>query len=811
MASKPLDPEKLYRHCDPAGLGFVRSDEVDQSVSILGQERALEAIRFGAGIDRTGYNLFVLGPPGTGKSTAVRQVMDAKAAEESAPDDWVYVNNFATAYQPQALRLPAGRGRHLLNAMRALIEDVRTAIPAAFEAEDYQNRRTAIEEEYQQRQQESFEALRKKAAGRGIALVRTPMGFALAPMRDGNILGPDAFNELPEEEKKRIQSDSRILEAELEEIIKQIPGLNKERRDALRKLNEEVTAYTIGHPIEELKRSFEDLPQITAYLSAVLSDLIENVHDLIRADVGLQEAAGQHIVEPEAQGRTNGFSRYEVNLIVDNGEGSGAPVIEEDHPTLARLVGRVEHVAHLGALETNFTLIKPGALHRANGGCLILDCRKVLTQPFSWEALKRTLKAKQIKIESAGEMLSLVSTVSLDPEPIPLSVKVVLCGEPLHYYLLSAYDPEFPSMFKVAADFDDAMRRDEGSEREFGQMLAAMAASEDLMPFDAAGIARSVEEAARMAGDAEKLSIRLEPLLDLLREADYWGREAGATLVGRDHVQRAIDAKVRRADRLRERSQEAISRDILLIDTAGEKVGQINGISVIQLGGFAFGRPTRITARVRLGAGKVIDIEREVELGGPLHSKGVMILSGYLGSQFAADLPLSLSASLVFEQSYGGIDGDSASAAELFVLLSALAETPIRQSLAVTGSVNQRGEVQAIGGVNEKIEGFFDVCRSRGLTGEQGVIIPMANVQHLMLRADVIAAARDGRFHIHAVDTIDQGIALLTGVPAGERGPDGTYPEDTVFGRVERRLQALAAARRSFARGEGGEEPQEAP
>jgi len=587
--------------------------------------------------------------------------------------------------------------------------------------------------------------------------------------------------------------------------------LNKERRDALRRLNEEVTAYTIGHPMEELKRGFEDLPQITAYLSAVLSDLIENVHDLIRADVGLQEATGQHIVDPAAQGRTNGFSRYEVNLIVDNGEGSGAPVIEEDHPTLARLVGRVEHVAHLGALETSFTLIKPGALHRANGGCLILDCRKILTQPFSWEALKRALKAKQIKIESAGEMLSLVSTVSLDPEPIPLSVKVVLCGEPLHYYLLSAYDPEFPSMFKVAADFEDAMRRDEGKEREFGQMLAAMAGSEDLMPFDAAGVARSVEEAARMAGDAEKLSIRLEPLLDLLREADYWAREAGATLVGRDHVQKAIDAKVRRADRLRERSQEAISREILLIDTAGEKIGQINGISVIQLGGFAFGRPTRITARVRLGAGKVIDIEREVELGGPLHSKGVMILSGYLGSQFAADLPLSLSASLVFEQSYGGIDGDSASAAELFVLLSALAETPIRQSLAVTGSVNQRGEVQAIGGVNEKIEGFFDVCRSRGLTGEQGVIIPTANVQHLMLRADVIAAAREGRFHIHAVDTVDQGIALLTGVLAGERGPDGTYPDDTVFGRVERRLQALAAARRSFARGDGGEEPQEAP
>jgi len=779
-------------------------------VSILGQERALEAIRFGARIDRSGYNLFVLGPAGTGKNTAVRQVMDAKAAEETPPDDWVYVNNFATAYRPQALRLPAGRGKQLLIAMRALIQDVRTAIPAAFETEDYQNRRTAIEEEFQQRQQEAFEALRAKAGDRGIALVRTPMGFALAPMRDGNILAPEAFNELPEDEKGRIQADSRTLEAELEEVIKQIPRLNKERRDALRKLNEEVTAYTIGHPIEELKHSFDDLPGITAYLSAVQLDLIENVHDLIRADSGGTEQAGQHSLDLQAQGRTNGFSRYEVNLIVDNGDLTGAPVVEEDHPTLAGLVGRVEHMAHLGALETNFTLIKPGALHRANGGCLILDCRKLLTQPFAWEALKRALKAKQIKIESPGEMMSLVSTVTLDPEPVPLAVKVVLCGEPLLYYLLSAFDPEFPELFKVAADFDETMRRKGSAESDLARMLAGMATQEDLLPFDAPAIARVIEEAARLAGDAERLSIQLELMQDLLREADFFARDGGAALVGRDHVQKAIHARIRRADRLRERSQEAIARDIVLIDTDGEKVGQINGISVIQLGGFAFGRPTRITARVRLGAGKVIDIEREVELGGPLHSKGVMILSGYLGSHFAPNTPLSLSASLVFEQSYGGIDGDSASSAELYALLSSLADTPIRQSLAVTGSVNQRGEVQAIGGVNEKIEGFFDICQARGLTGDQGVLIPAANVQHLMLRTDVVDAARDGRFHIYAVETVQQGIALLTGMPAGERGEDGDYPADSVFGRVERRLLALAEARRTFAKGAGADAPQEA-
>lgn len=809
--TSPLDPERLYRRCDPSVLGFSSSAEIDTPAPILGQQRALEAIRFGANIDRPGYNLFVLGPPGTGKNAAVMHIMAAKAAEETTPEDWVYVNDFTSGYRPTALHLPPGRGRALQLAMRALIEDIRTAIPAAFEAEDYQNRRAAIEQEFQQQQQEAFEALRAKAESKGIALVRTPMGFALAPTKDGSILSPDDFKELSREERARIKADSETLEAELEDVIKRIPKLNKALRDALRKLNEEVTAYTIGHPTEEVLDSFRDLPQVIDYLSAVRLDLIENVHGLIRAETAAAEPAGQRAAEEAGRAPGDGFRRYEVNLIVDNGGCDGAPVILEDHPTLARLVGRVEYVSHLGALETNFTLIKAGALHRANGGSLILDCRKLLTQPFAWEALKRSLKGGEIKIESPGEMLSLISTVSLEPVPIPLRVKVVLCGEPLHYYLLSALDPEFPEMFKVAADFDDAMARSDETEASFGRMLAAMATGEKLLPFDAPAIGRVVEEAARLAGDAQKLSIRLEQLQDLMREAEYCAREAGTETVGAEAVQQAIDARIRRSDRLRERSQEAVERGLVLIDSTGERVGQINALSVIQLGAFAFGRPTRITARVRLGAGKVIDIEREVELGGPLHSKGVLILSGFLGSHFAPDTPLSLSASLVFEQSYGGIDGDSASSAELCALLSALAEVPIRQSLAVTGSVNQRGEIQAIGGVNEKVEGFYDICRARGLTGGQGVLIPAANVQHLMLRADVVDAARAGQFHIYPVATVAEAITLLTGLPAGERGPDGAYPESSVFGRVERRLLALAEARRSFARQPGADAPSDGP
>lgn len=798
MAIVPLPAEQLYRRCDADRLDFETTAEVEDLDEVIGQDRALEAIRFGAAIAQEGYNLFVLGSPGTGKHTTVTRILKEKAAKEPTPPDWVYLNNFVTPHQPKALRLPTGRGRELQSAMAQLVEELRTAVPAAFESEDYRNRREALEQAARERQENAFQALREKAEAKNIALVRTPLGFAFAPMADGEVMEPKVFNALPADERRRVQQEIEQLQAELEAVVKQIPGWAMEHREAVRELNREVTAQTIDQPIDKLNQAFGDIPGVGEHLEEVREDLLDNVHSLLQMEnVAQQAAPGAEALGP-ARGHSNGFKRYAVNLMVSNDGGEGAPVIFEDNPTLANLIGRVEHISEMGALVTDFTLIKAGALHRANGGYLILDLRKVLTQPLSWEALKRALKAGKIRIESPGQMLSLISTVSLEPGDIPLQAKVVLCGEPLLYYMLGLYDPEFPTLFKVAADFGDDMWRRDGGEDLFARQLATMARKQNLRPLDRGAVARVIEQSARLASDAEKLSIDLRAISDLMREADFFAGESGEKVTGAVHVQQAIEAQIRRADRMRERSHEAIQRGIVLVDTEGAAVGQVNGLSVLQLGNFAFGRPSRITARVRMGTGKVIDIEREVELGGPLHSKGVLILSAYLASHFAVDQPLSLAASLVFEQSYGGVEGDSASSAELYALLSALSEVPLRQDLAVTGSVNQNGQVQAIGGVNEKIEGFFDICRGRGLTGDQGVLIPAVNRKHLMLRQDVVEAVSAGRFHVYPVETVDEGIELLTGRPAGAREADARFPAGSINRLVEDRLTAFAEARRRY-------------
>jgi lon-related putative ATP-dependent protease len=562
----------------------------------------------------------------------------------------------------------------------------------------------------------------------------------------------------------------------------------------------------VGHLIAELKKRYAGLPAVLGYLATVEQAVIDNVDDFRRTEDGPEIGfLGFTLQRPGGGGS---LRRYQVNVLIDHGATKGAPVVYEDNPTFPTLIGRIEHIAQMGALVTDFMLIKPGALHRANGGYLILDARKVLLQPFAWEGLKRALSSRELRVESLGQALSLVSTVSLEPEPVPLDLKVVLIGEPLLYYLLSAYDPEFSELFKVAVDFGHDMHWDGQSGELYARLVATLARRDALLPLDRAAVARVIEHAARLVGDAEKLSVQLRVITDLLREADHWAREAGREVIRMTDVQQAIDARIRRMDRIRERMQEAIQRDILMIDTRDAKTGQVNGLSVVDLGHFAFGHPSRITARIRIGKGEVVDIQREVELSGPIHSKGVLILAGFLGARYADDRPLALSASLTFEQTYGEVEGDSASSAELYALLSALADLPIRQSLAVTGSVNQNGEVQAIGGVNEKIEGFFDVCQARGLTGDQGVLIPVANVKHLMLRQDVIAAVRDGKFHIYPVRTIDEGIELLTGIPAGERDANGLFPEGSVNHRVELRLITLAELVREFGqspRGNDGE------
>ena len=803
---EPLAIAALRRIVDPESLSYSSTKELDPAVGLIGQDRALRAIEFGLGMAAQDFNIFVLGPAASGKTTAVKTYLERKVTEPSSVCDWVYVNNFENNNQPRALRLPCGRGTPFSKAMVTVIDELRQTLPAIFEDEDYQSRRRTIDEGFRSGQEEAFEALTARAQEQNVAILRTPTGIGMAPMLDGKVVKPEVFNGLPEEMRKNVEAKIATLQKELEAILQNVPKSEKERRTRLRELNEEVAAFAVKEALEDVRTSHADLEHVLSYLDIVSEDLIHNV-GLFFDQPDEDGQAAQPVQRSVETTRDPRYRRYMVNVVIShetNGENNKRPIVEELNPTYGNLIGRIEHVAQMGSLVTDFLLVKPGALHRANGGYLLIDARKLLLSPFAWEALKRALKSKKLRIEQPEETQSVFSTQTLDPETIPLDVKVILFGDRQLYYALAAGDPDFNRMFKVQADFDDLITRNDENHKSYARMIASIVDNHKLSHVDASGIARLIEEGSRLADDREKLSIEIGNLADLIREADYWSKEAGNEMITSASVARAIDERVQRADRLRDRSQEGISRDIVLIDTDGEKVGQINALSVLQLGDFAFGKPTRITARVRMGRGRVTDIEREVNLGGPLHSKGVMILWGYLAGKYAQDVPLALAASLVFEQSYGGVDGDSASSTELYALLSALSGVPIKQSMAVTGSVNQWGEVQTIGGVNEKIEGFFDVCNARGLSGVQGVLVPKANEQHLMLRTDVVEAAKAGKFAIHSVETIDQGIEILTGVEAGERGEDGHFPAGTINGLVEARLREFAERARAFSAGADG-------
>jgi predicted ATP-dependent protease len=808
----PLPPEKLYRACDPASLGFKTTDDLRDLHEILGQPRAVEAMRFGIDIRRPGYNIFVLGPQGAGRYTLIGEFLRRAAAGEPTPDDWLYVFNFAEPHKPRALRLPPGHALPFREAMARLVEDLRAAVPAAFEAEEYQARRNLIESELKERHEQAFQAIRQEAQQKGLALGQAPTGFVFVPMKDGKAVPPDAFNALEPAERESLTAAMHEMEERLEAVLRQSQAWQKETIEKLRSLNQQRAQRVFDHHIAPLKREFAPFPDVVAYLDTVRDDLVKNVLRFLSAAAGTERASPSAPGAPHAPGTGESlgdddpaaFRRYQVNVVVHNDATPGAPVVYEDLPSVPSLTGRVEHAAQFGQLVTDFTFIKPGALHKANGGYLIVDARKMLLQPFAYEELKRALQARQIKIEPLAQRMGMAPISTLEPEPIPLDAKVVLVGDAMLYYLLSGQDPEFSELFKVQAEMADRIDHDPETVRSYARLIAQLARREKLRPFTAAAVARVLEHSARMVEDSGKLSARFAYVLDWLREADYWAGEAGPTHdavahVDAAHVQQAIDARIRRSDRVREAMHEQIQRGHVLIDTEGAKAGQVNGLSVLQLGNFMFGKPSRITARVRMGRGEVVDIERRVELGGPLHTKGVLILAGYLGAKFAADRPLALSATLVMEQSYGGVDGDSASSAELYALLSALSEVPIKQGFSVTGSVNQFGQVQAIGGVNEKIEGFYDVCAARGMKGGEGVLIPAANVVNLMLRKDIVDAVRAGGFRIYPVTTIDEGIEILTGIPAGTAGPDGAFPRGTVNARVAARLADFASAARRFA------------
>ena len=795
MASRKLAPLKasvLYRSCNLSRLSFQTTAELKPLDRPLGQERALESIEFGVDIEQQGFNLFVLGDPGLGKHELVHQILSQQAKQEDSRFDWCYVNNFDNPQQPRVLKLPAGMGRKLREDMESLVEDLLTALPSSFQSEEYQNRRQEIDQELQERQEQAFRKLGDEAEARGITILRTPGGYTLGPMRDGHPLDQQEYEQLNDAEKERIEKLIAELQLRLQEIIRDMPLLQREHHQRIKALNREITQHTVEQLIAWVENSYREYPDIMQYLQAVKDNAIKDVDAFLPSD---RMSESDNIAA-----RVASFHAYSINVIVDNTENEGAPIVFEDNPTYQNLIGRIEYLSQMGTLITNFTLIKPGALHRANGGYLIVDALKLLRNGFAWEGLKRALKAGDIKIQSLEQMLSLANTVSLEPESIPVKVKVVLSGEPELYYLLMAYDPDFGQLFKVSADFSRTTRRSPENVSFYARLIAAIQNSNEARPLDRASVGRVIEEASRAVGDAEKLSLYIGDLRDLLSEADYWADKAGSKVIRLADIERAIDKREYRRDKYRELMHEQIMRGIKLIDTGGERMGQVNALAVLQTGDYRFGQVSRITATARLGRRGIVDIERESKLGGDIHSKGVMILSSYLANRYAANQTLPLAASLAFEQSYGTVDGDSASAAELCALLSALGEIPLKQSLAVTGSINQLGEVQAIGGVNEKIEGFFDICQARGLSGEQGVVIPAANKPHLMLHKKVRSAAAEGRFQIYTARTVDEVMQLLSGLAPGKLNAQGRYPRQSFNYQVQQRIESLQHLQQQYLR-----------
>jgi lon-related putative ATP-dependent protease len=812
MATRELAASELYRRSNLDGYPFETTEELDPLEEVIGQPRAIEAVQFGVEVPQPGHHIFAIGPEGTGKQEMILELLRRRAANQQPPDDWCYVNNFDQPHRPLAIRFPAGTGRRFRDDVERTVDEMQAALAAAFESEEFRRGRQLLEEEFSKQQKQALSHLQERARERGLAMVETPVGFALTPAdAQGNPMTPDEVQKLSEEDRARLASNGAEVEKEAKEVMQNAPRVHREIHERQRNLERTTAAKAIEHLFAELRDRYDepqyDQSKIVQYLNAAEEDAVENYKDILNGqgkrkpkDGGSEENGSPSLRRlPVPLVADWVLRRYRVNLLIEHDPSQGAPVVYEDHPSFVNVTGRVDYMIHMGALVTDFNLIKAGALHNANGGCLVLDAAKLLMQPLVWEALKRSIRARRVSVETPEEELGLFRTVSLEPEFIPLNIKIVLLGSPLLYQLLLNLDPDFAELFKVLADFATDIERTPENEHTYARLIATAARKEDLLPLDKAAVARVIECSSRLIGDGRRLSLHIESMRDLLRQAHHWARQAGRTMVREPDVQRAIDAREHRSDRLRERVYEEIQRGTILIETDGRRVGQVNGLSVFSFGEFLFGRPSKITARARLGKGELIDIEREVALGAAIHSKGVLILSGFLAGRYARELPLSLSASLVFEQSYGGVDGDSASLAELYALLSSIAAVPIRQSIAVTGSVDQQGEVQPVGAVNEKIEGFFDVCRGRGLTGVQGVILPKANVPHLMLRQDVREAVAQREFHIYPVATADEAAEILTGMPAGEQGEAGCYAADTLNGKVSAALENFARQLRRFA------------
>jgi lon-related putative ATP-dependent protease len=757
-----LSPEELAWRCDPAQFEFETTEQLPSLEGAIGQDRALTAIEFGLGIEDSEFNIFILGEPGTGRSSTIMKLLKARAEGEPVPDDWCYVHDFSDGTRPTRFNLPPEKGKELHRDMEMLVDRLREEIPKVFESKDYELQKGRIAEDYQEKSKKLFQDLEKKANMEGFLLQRTVSGLVLVPTRDNHPLSQQEYEDLSSGEKSSLDQKGADLQEQLNDMLRKARELEKEARESTSKMEGDVLLFAMGHLFEELEDKYKDHERVQAHFESCKKDILERI-DEFRPSEGPKIALPGMKMEQEPS-----FDRYRINLFIDNSELKGAPVIQEANPTYFNLFGRIEHVIQMGNATTNFLMIKPGALHRANGGYLVLDCREVLMNYFSYEALKRCIRNREVRIEDMAEQFRLFATVSLKPQPIPLDCKIILIGTPLLYYLLYQLDQDFRKYFKVKADFDRMMKNTWENVQQYALFVATQCREENLAPFEPSGVACLLEYAARLIEDKNRFSSRFIDIADLIREAAFYASRQGSERVNRSHVTQALEAKIYRSNKMEERIQEMIEDGTILIDTEGAVVGQVNGLSVYLLGDYSFGKPSRVTVRTYLGKGGFLNIEREAKLSGPVHDKGVMILAGFFGDRYAQDKPMALAASICFEQSYAGVEGDSASSTELYGLMSSLSGIPIRQGIAVTGSVNQRGQIQPIGGVNEKIEGFFAVCKAKGLTGEQGVVIPAANIKNLMLKEEVIEAVREEKFHVWAVTTADEGIELLTGIPAGE-------------------------------------------
>lgn len=797
-----VPPEKLRWGCDPATLPFECTESLQPLQSFIGQDRALRALQFGLEVGKPGYNLFVTGLTGTGKTSAIQHYVRRLIAERGTAvhlNDWCYCYNFQEADRPQAIRFPAGQGPIFRARIEGLLREVREEISEAFSSDDYVSRRDTILKESQAQQQRLTEALQQEVNQEGFLLQFSLVGVALLPIAEGRPISGEQYAALPPEQRQSIEEKRASLLEQVEKMVAQVRELAHQARDKMKELNRTVGEFSLTRVFQNEREEFKEIPEALQFLDGLQRYTLDHLSLFREGQQPQQESDTRPAQAPLPVPQPDPFLPFKVNVFVDNADAREPPITVESNPTWSNLFGRIERRAHMGTYFSDHTMLKAGSVHQANGGYLVVNAQDVLTSPGVWDGLKRVIRTREVRLEDPAQQFGFIMPQGLRPQPVPVELKVIVVGDERLYRLLSTYDREdFWEMFKVKAEFDYQIDLTKENLEAYAAFICGICETEELRHFDRSGVARVLEQGARMVSDQTKLSSRFGQLKDLLIEADYWARKDGSPRVKGEHVRKAVEEKVYRLNLVEERIRQLIAEGTIMVDVEGEVVGQVNGLAVYDLGDFSFGRPSRITAKTFAGRRGVINIERESQLSGRIHDKGVLILSGYLGYKYAQDRPLSLSASLCFEQSYEGVEGDSASSTELYAILSSLSGLAIKQGIAVTGSVNQKGEIQPIGGVNQKVEGFFDICRVKGLTGEQGVLIPRQNVKNLMLRDDVVQATKEGKFRLWSVGTIDEGIEILTGVPAGERQPDGGYPEGTVNFVVRKRLEELSESLRGF-------------